>query len=64
MKEYLQCAVLAIWSVKFAELLNWLPEPETAAKAAVLALVSGFIGAAGKWLFELTKRKIKLYRSR
>ena len=64
MKEYLQCALLAIWSVKFAELIQWLPEPETTAKAACLALVSGFIGAAGKWLFELTKRKINLYRNR
>ncbi|MEJ8803122.1 hypothetical protein [Pontibacter sp. H249] len=60
MREYIQCAVLAISTVKFAEVVNWLPAPETAAQAAVLALVSGFIGAAGKWLFEKAKKKLRL----
>ncbi|NEM96150.1 hypothetical protein [Pontibacter burrus] len=59
LKEYIQCGVLAMTSVKLAEILHFLPTPETAAQAAVLALVSGFIGAGGKWLFEQIRKLVQ-----
>lgn len=60
MKEYLNSALLAISAVKVAELASFLPAPETAAQAAILALVTGFLGGLGRWTFDRVKRKIKL----
>lgn len=61
MKEkYLNSAFLAITSVKVAEIFNFLPEPQTFFKAAFLALATGFLGGAGRWIFDKAKRKFKL----
>ncbi|GAB3822131.1 hypothetical protein [Pontibacter rugosus] len=64
MKAYYNSALAAITVVKGAELMNWIPEPESFAKAAILALVTGFLGGAGRWLwqwiFGRAKRKLKL----
>ena len=60
MQKYYQAALLAIGTVKAAEVIHWLLEPESFAKAAILALVTGFLGGAGRWLFDKAKRKLKL----
>lgn len=60
MKEYYNSAMLAMVAVKGAELINFLPEPDTFAKAAILALVTGFLGGMGRWAFDRAKRKLKL----
>lgn len=58
--EYVQCAALGISTVKVAEALRFMPEPENATKGIILALLTGFSAALGKWLFEKAKRKLKI----
>lgn len=59
MDKFLKSALAAISVVKVAELIQWLPEPESFVKAAILALATGFLGGMGRWLSDIVKRKFK-----
>lgn len=59
MEKYLSSGMAALLTVKLAEILRFLPEPDTFAKAAILALATGFLGGVGRWLSDWVKRKIK-----
>lgn len=59
-EKYYSSGLLALFTVKVAEVFRFLPEPDTFAQAAILALATGFLGGVGRWISERwLKRKSK-----